>query len=82
MAAPRNSQLRSTQPLAVLAHVARREGLAALWVGVLPALLAMAPSGAIYFGLFDALKRAHLHAEARRTGDAFHCTAPCTSPVS
>ena len=70
MLAPKASPAASAHPLVTLATVARQEGLPALWVGVVPALIAMAPSGAIFFGLFDVLKSVHLEAETRRTGGA------------
>ena len=75
MAAPPQSAVLRAQPLAVLGQVARAEGVPALYVGVLPALIAMAPSGAVYYSLYDALKTRHLSAVARRTG-AFLTSKP------
>ena len=76
MLAPKASQAARAHPLVTLATVARREGLPALWVGVVPALIAMAPSGAIFFGLFDVLKSVHLEGETRRTGGAMLAVPP------
>ena len=77
MTAPKASHAARAHPLVTLAAVAQREGLPALWVGVLPALVAMAPSGAIFFGLFDLLKSVHLKAEMQRTGGMHACPAFC-----
>ena len=70
MAAPAGSPALRCHPLAFMALIARREGVPALYVGMLPALIAMGPSGAVYYGTYDALKSAHLRSEAARTGEA------------
>jgi len=50
-------------PLGVLFGIARHEGAGALYVGCLPAVVGMVPAGAIFYGVFAALKDAHLARE-------------------
>ncbi|EIE27433.1 hypothetical protein COCSUDRAFT_39101 [Coccomyxa subellipsoidea C-169] len=54
--------------LAMLARIARKEGLPALYVGCAPALVAMVPSGAVYYWLYDMLKEKHLKHVSTSTG--------------
>ena len=45
-----------------LARIVQMEGFGALYVGVLPAICSMAPSGAVFYGVYDLLKvRLRLH---------------------
>lgn len=62
-----NSHARGS-PLAMLVNIAHREGISALYVGVAPALVAMVPSGAVYYWLYDALKEQHLNHVSTVTG--------------
>lgn len=43
-----------------LIGIIRYEGLAALYSGCVPALIGMAPAGAVYYGVYDLLKSRHL----------------------
>lgn len=58
----------SGSPLHVLASIAREEGMSALYVGCAPALVAIVPSGAAYYGMYDMLKESHFHAVSKVTG--------------
>ncbi|KAI8463074.1 MAG: mitochondrial carrier domain-containing protein [Monoraphidium minutum] len=49
-------------PRGLLARIARREGAAALYAGALPAVIGMAPAGAIYYGVYGSLTARHLTA--------------------
>ncbi|KAK9833953.1 hypothetical protein WJX74_010796 [Apatococcus lobatus] len=49
-----------TGPAMGLARIVQMEGFGALYVGVLPAICSMAPSGAVFYGVYDLLKTAHL----------------------
>ena len=82
MSAPPHSAALRAQPLAVLGQVARSEGVPALYVGVLPALMAMALSGAVYYSLYDTLKSRHLSVVARRTGASPEPRGEPAPPVS
>ncbi|CAK7334651.1 unnamed protein product [Dovyalis caffra] len=42
-------------------HMIQTEGFSSLYKGLLPSLVAMAPSGAVYYGVYDMLKSAYLH---------------------
>ncbi|KAG6768448.1 hypothetical protein POTOM_027365 [Populus tomentosa] len=42
-------------------HMIQTEGFFSLYKGLLPSLVAMAPSGAVYYGVYDMLKSAYLH---------------------
>jgi hypothetical protein len=55
-------------PLGMLARIAHTEGIAALYVGCVPALVAMAPGGAIYYWMYDVLKERHLKATGEFAG--------------
>ncbi|KAK9801355.1 hypothetical protein WJX73_009646 [Symbiochloris irregularis] len=46
--------------LSALVTIASREGIGALYVGCLPAVLSMAPAGAVFYGSYDLLKHHHL----------------------
>ncbi len=47
-------------PLATLRGIARYEGLGALYAGCVPAVIGMAPAGAVFYGVYDMLKSRHL----------------------
>ncbi|CAA0840447.1 Probable mitochondrial adenine nucleotide transporter BTL3 [Striga hermonthica] len=47
-------------------HVVRHEGFFSLYKGLLPSILSMAPSGAVFYGVYDALKSAYLHSPEGR----------------
>ncbi|WIA10639.1 hypothetical protein OEZ85_010820 [Tetradesmus obliquus] len=47
-------------PLRTLQGMARFEGLGALYAGCVPAVIGMAPSGAVFYGVYDLLKHRHL----------------------
>lgn len=53
MAAPQGA---SPPPLTLMRSIARNEGLGALYSGCLPALISVAPSGAVFYGTYDVLK--------------------------
>lgn len=42
-------------------HVIQTEGVFSLYKGLLPSVLSMAPSGAVFYGVYDILKSAYLH---------------------
>lgn len=42
-------------------HIIQTEGFFSLYKGLVPSLVAMAPSGAVYYGVYDMLKAAYLH---------------------
>ncbi|GAX86336.1 hypothetical protein CEUSTIGMA_g13748.t1 [Chlamydomonas eustigma] len=54
--------LRYGGPFQTIAGIVKHEGPSALYSGVLPALIGMAPAGAIFYGLYDLLKHRHLEA--------------------
>lgn len=58
----------------MLAGIVRNEGIPALYVGCAPALVAMVPSGAVYYWLYDMLKEKHLkHVSKTTGGPSFAC---------
>ncbi|XP_031396552.1 probable mitochondrial adenine nucleotide transporter BTL3 [Punica granatum] len=42
-------------------HIVRTEGFFSLYKGLVPSIVAMAPSGAVFYGVYDILKSAYLH---------------------
>ncbi|KAH7565727.1 hypothetical protein ACOSP7_021758 [Xanthoceras sorbifolium] len=42
-------------------HMIRTEGFFSLYKGLLPSIISMAPSGAVFYGVYDILKSAYLH---------------------
>lgn len=42
-------------------HMVQTEGVFSLYRGLVPAIVAMAPSGAVFYGVYDILKSAYLH---------------------
>lgn len=47
-------------------HVVQTEGFFSLYKGLLPSILSMAPSGAVFYGVYDILKSAYLHSPEGR----------------
>ncbi|KAG6396411.1 hypothetical protein SASPL_142560 [Salvia splendens] len=47
-------------------HVIQNEGVRSLYKGSLPSILSMAPSGAVFYGVYDILKSAYLHSPEGR----------------
>ena len=68
-ATPMGASLYAKGPIRTLAGIVRGEGLASLYVGVLPALASLAPSNAVFYAVFDTLKARHLR-WARDRGQA------------
>ncbi|KAI8469853.1 MAG: mitochondrial carrier domain-containing protein [Monoraphidium minutum] len=57
-------------PLATLRGIARHEGAGALYAGCVPAVVGMAPAGAVFYGVYDALKSRHLRRDAEAAAAA------------
>lgn len=47
-------------------HVVQTEGFFSLYKGLLPSILSMAPSAAVFYGVYDMLKSAYLHSPEGR----------------
>lgn len=47
-------------------HMIRTEGFFALYKGLVPSIISMAPSGAVFYGVYDILKSAYLHSPEGR----------------
>ncbi|PON61549.1 Mitochondrial carrier protein [Parasponia andersonii] len=47
-------------------HMIQTEGFFALYKGLVPSILSMAPSGAVFYGVYDILKSAYLHSPKGR----------------
>ncbi|KAK6130661.1 hypothetical protein DH2020_035636 [Rehmannia glutinosa] len=47
-------------------HVVQNEGVFSLYKGLVPSILSMAPSGAVFYGVYDTLKSAYLHSPEGR----------------
>lgn len=47
-------------------HVIQSEGIFSLYKGLVPSILSMAPSGAVFYGVYDILKSAYLHSPEGR----------------
>lgn len=47
-------------------HIVQNEGFFALYKGLLPSILSMAPSGAVFYSVYDMLKSAYLHSPEGR----------------
>lgn len=47
--------------IGVCRHMVQTEGFFSLYKGLLPAIISMAPSGAVFYGVYDILKTAFLH---------------------
>ncbi|GLI70393.1 hypothetical protein VaNZ11_015175, partial [Volvox africanus] len=55
-------------PFSTLSGILRNEGAAALYSGCLPAVIGMAPAGAVFYGVYDLLKHRHLERLAADSG--------------
>lgn len=42
-------------------HMIKTEGICSLYKGLVPSIVSMAPSGAVFYGVYDILKSAYLH---------------------
>lgn len=47
-------------------HMIQTEGFFSLYKGLVPSIISMAPSGAVYYGVYDILKSAYLHSPEGR----------------
>ncbi|WCJ31885.1 Mitochondrial substrate carrier family protein [Euphorbia peplus] len=47
-------------------HMVQTEGFFSLYKGLLPSVVSMAPSGAVFYGVYDILKSAYLHSPEGR----------------
>ncbi|XP_004504076.1 probable mitochondrial adenine nucleotide transporter BTL3 [Cicer arietinum] len=47
--------------IGVFQHMIKTEGVFSLYKGLVPSIISMAPSGAVYYGVYDILKSAYLH---------------------
>jgi len=47
--------------IGVCRHTVQTEGFFSLYKGLLPAIISMAPSGAVFYGVYDILKSTFLH---------------------
>lgn len=57
-------------PFATLHGIFKYEGIGALYAGCVPAVVAMAPAGAVFYGVYDSLKSAHLAEAAAKVEEA------------
>lgn len=47
-------------------HMVQTEGFFSLYKGLVPSVISMAPSGAVYYGVYDILKSSYLHSPEGR----------------
>ncbi|XP_008795550.2 probable mitochondrial adenine nucleotide transporter BTL3 [Phoenix dactylifera] len=47
--------------IGVFQHMVQTEGFFSLYKGLVPSLMSMAPSGAVFYGVYDILKSSYLH---------------------
>ncbi|KAA8528275.1 hypothetical protein F0562_035630 [Nyssa sinensis] len=52
--------------IGVFHHIIQTEGFFSLYKGLLPSIISMAPSGAVFYGVYDILKSAYLHSPEGR----------------
>ncbi|XP_020104319.1 probable mitochondrial adenine nucleotide transporter BTL3 isoform X1 [Ananas comosus] len=52
--------------IGVFRHMVQTEGFFSLYKGLVPSLISMAPSGAVFYGVYDILKAAYLHSPEGR----------------
>ncbi|RZS14049.1 hypothetical protein BHM03_00045703 [Ensete ventricosum] len=52
--------------IGVFRHMVETEGLFSLYKGLVPSLISMAPSGAVFYGMYDILKTAYLRSPEGR----------------
>ncbi|PQM33348.1 putative mitochondrial adenine nucleotide transporter BTL3 [Prunus yedoensis var. nudiflora] len=57
MVAPGGEALRGV--IGAFHHMIQTEGFFSLYKGLLPSIVSMAPSGAVFYGLYDILKSAY-----------------------
>lgn len=57
------------------------EGMGGLYRGILPALLSMAPNGAVFYGVYDCLKMAALRTRHRQRGFSDGGPGDSTEPL-
>lgn len=64
MVAPGGEALGSV--IGVFHHMIQTEGFFSLYKGLVPSLISMAPSGAVFYGVYDILKSGYLHSPQGR----------------
>ncbi|KAL5714849.1 hypothetical protein ACHQM5_016755 [Ranunculus cassubicifolius] len=52
--------------IGAFSHMIQTEGFFSLYKGLVPSIISMAPSGAVFYGVYDILKSAHLHSPEGR----------------
>lgn len=52
--------------IGVFRHMVHTEGFFSLYKGLVPSIISMAPSGAVFYGVYDILKSAYLHSPEGR----------------
>lgn len=52
--------------IGVFRHMVQTEGFFSLYKGLIPSIVSMAPSGAVYYGVYDMLKSAYLRSPEGR----------------
>lgn len=52
--------------IGAFSHVIQTEGFFSLYKGLLPSILSIAPSAAVFYGVYDILKSAYLHSPEGR----------------
>lgn len=52
--------------IGAFSHMIQTEGFFSLYKGLVPSLVAMAPSGAVFYGVYDILKSSYLHSPEGR----------------
>ncbi|MCE2055691.1 hypothetical protein HAX54_043194 [Datura stramonium] len=52
--------------IGTFSHMMRTEGFFSLYKGLVPSIISMAPSGAVFYGVYDILKSAYLHSPEGR----------------
>ncbi|CAL9054023.1 unnamed protein product [Musa banksii] len=52
--------------IGVFRHMVQTEGFFSLYKGLVPSLISMAPSGAVFYGVYDIMKAAYLHSPEGR----------------
>ena len=52
--------------IGALRHMIQSEGFFSLYKGLVPSIISMAPSGAVFYGVYDILKSGYLHSPEGR----------------
>ena len=60
-------------------NLLQKEGISSLYVGLLPAVISMAPAGAVFYGVYDLLKVKHL---LHTTLSDIYLIVSCCLPVN